>query len=53
VIKQQNDAGKLSDAENNVFENRVDSKLKSLENKIEGIEDKLDMILRKMTTAGN
>ena len=55
IIKQQD--GRAFAEENEVkktaFENRVEDKFQVLENKMESLEDKLDMILRKLTTNGN
>ena len=53
IVIKQHDHGKETDEGNRAFESRVDSKLQLLENKVGSLEDKLDLILRKMTKIGN
>ena len=55
VIKQRMSSKTIQEEDGetkNNFQLRVDSRLKSLEDKIEGLENKIDRILNSITLAG-
>ena len=54
VIKQRMSSKRNQgeDEEKNKFQLRVDSRLRSLEDKIDGLENKIDRILSSITLAG-